>query len=159
MHDKSLAKNKKEAKRVPPNSGNGQKPKSKPIVTTTADSDDISDIFSSIKAVKKKESAPATTAAPLPQKKTQKRDGLYRAPEKSIELPDSEFFVSGKFVSAKGIEKGKTPIGTASAEEDTLSKSEGVNRIISMDELQTMISKNPRAGTTPNCPFDCDCCF
>lgn len=32
-------------------------------------------------------------------------------------------------------------------------------RIVSMDELQNMVTSNPKAGTTPLCPFDCDCCY
>ena len=32
-------------------------------------------------------------------------------------------------------------------------------RVIDEDDLATMITGNPNAGQTENCPFDCDCCF
>jgi phage-related minor tail protein len=48
--------------------------------------------------------------------------------------------------------------GPTEASQELLRK-EGVDRIVSMEELSKMLSRNAKAGTTPNCPFDCDCCF
>lgn len=78
-----------------------------------------------------------------------KRDGLYRKKEVTVELSDQEFF-NGKGVSSSA--------GTSAANA-ALRAREGVDKIVSMRELQKMLSHNSRAGSTPNCPFDCDCCF
>lgn len=116
------------------------------------DEDDLASMFQQIKSSKRnettlnreKESKKSLTTAPKI-----KKDGLFRKPEVSMELSDQEFFNS-KLV------KGKI---TDSKADDALKAREGVDKIVSMNQLQKMLSHNPKAGTTPNCPFDCDCCF
>lgn len=118
-----------------------------------ADDDDLASMFQQIKSSKRKDSSntqgekeakKSLTAAPKI-----KKDGLFRKPEVSMELSDQEFFNS-KLV------KGKIADSKA---DDALKAREGVDKIISMNQLQKMLSHNAKAGTTPNCPFDCDCCF
>ncbi|KPA86202.1 hypothetical protein ABB37_00444 [Leptomonas pyrrhocoris] len=95
------------------------------------------------------------------------RDGLYHAPQKSVKMSDNEFF-SGTWLkadqaattAAAGL--GSSVVGSSSdsveASQELLRK-EGVDRIVSLQELSKMLSRNAKAGSTPNCPFDCDCCF
>ncbi|KEG12980.1 hypothetical protein DQ04_01291100 [Trypanosoma grayi] len=82
-------------------------------------------------------------------------DGLYHAPEKTLELSDAAFFDLSS-LRQKGCKKKKST--TTEVPEDVLRR-EGVDRVITLEELQKITSSNPKAGTTPNCPFDCDCCF
>ncbi|KAG5491114.1 hypothetical protein JIQ42_01009 [Leishmania sp. Namibia] len=90
------------------------------------------------------------------------RDGLYHAPERSVQMSDNQFF-SGTWLK----EDRTAATATSSVVADTVSlqqpeellRKEGVDRIVSMEELSKMLSRSSRAGTTPNCPFDCDCCF
>nr|CCC93163.1 conserved hypothetical protein [Trypanosoma congolense IL3000] len=79
-------------------------------------------------------------------------DGLYREPKKALELSDADFFNMTPRKRQKGA-------GLSDENQDSLVRREGVDRIISFEELQKLTSSNPKAGTTPNCPFDCDCCF
>ncbi|KAG5492110.1 hypothetical protein GH5_01015 [Leishmania sp. Ghana 2012 LV757] len=90
------------------------------------------------------------------------RDGLYHAPERSVQMSDNQFF-SGTWLK----EDRTAATATSSVLADTVSlqkpeellRKEGVDRIVSMEELSKMLSRSSRAGTSPNCPFDCDCCF
>ncbi|XQJ31171.1 Eukaryotic protein of unknown function (DUF1764), putative [Leishmania guyanensis] len=92
------------------------------------------------------------------------RDGLYHAPEKSVQMSDNQFF-SGTWL--KEDRNATAAFTTCSAVTSTgspevseaLQRREDVDRIVSMEELAKMLSRDARAGTTPNCPFDCDCCF
>ncbi|KAG5467357.1 hypothetical protein CUR178_01000 [Leishmania enriettii] len=102
-------------------------------------------------------SSPSRQAQSKPQ-----RDGLYHAPERSVQMSDNQFF------SGTWLKEGRTAAtATSSVVADTVSlqqpeellRKEGVDRIVSMEELSKMLSRCSRAGTTPNCPFDCDCCF
>lgn len=103
-----------------------------------------------------------------------KKSGLYVAPEKSIQMSDNAFFAgtwlkkgtlkagealssSGDTGLADGGGHGDSAI-SSNAEQDQL-RSEGVDRIVSMEELSSMLSRSRNAGNTENCPFDCDCCF
>ncbi|KAG8348780.1 putative Eukaryotic protein of unknown function (DUF1764) [Trypanosoma vivax] len=131
------------------------------------DDQDISAIFASIK---KQGRSPKTDGgnsegakkSTTPSKVSERStgDGLYSAPEKTVELSDAEFFNLGerrrKVPLKEGARRCRTSDGAAL--EDLLRR-EGVDRIISVEELQRITSANPKAGTTPNCPFDCDCCF
>ncbi|RNF06507.1 hypothetical protein TraAM80_04011 [Trypanosoma rangeli] len=83
-------------------------------------------------------------------------DGLYHAPEKTLKLSDSVFF---NVVSQRQKKRRKTKESTAVEVSEDLLQREGVDRIVTVDELQKITSSNPKAGTTANCPFDCDCCF
>ncbi|CCW62083.1 unnamed protein product [Phytomonas sp. EM1] len=92
---------------------------------------------------------------PARQKINLESDGLYRAPIKTLEMSDAMFFESSLPNSKrKVIENLNNSSGNAN-----VLRTEGVHRIVSVSELRKMLSNNPRAGTTPNCPFDCDCCF
>ncbi|CCW69438.1 unnamed protein product [Phytomonas sp. Hart1] len=94
-------------------------------------------------------------ALPESKKIKSESDGIYRAPEKTLKMSDDKFFESSLSSSNKKPSKNNARnLGS-----DNLSRTEGVDRIVSEGELQKMLSNNPRAGTTPNCPFDCDCCF
>lgn len=91
------------------------------------------------------------------------RDGLYHAPQKSVQMNDNEFF-SGTWLKADQAATSAGAVvtgGSADASEASqeLLRKEGVDRIVSIEELSKMLSRNAKAGTTPNCPFDCDCCF
>lgn len=89
------------------------------------------------------------------------RDGLYHAPQKSVQMSDNVFF-SGTWLKADQEAPTEASIvaggGSTEASQEML-RQEGVDRIVSMEELSKMLSRSSRAGTTPNCPFDCDCCF
>ncbi|KAG5492655.1 hypothetical protein JKF63_01234 [Porcisia hertigi] len=104
----------------------------------------------------------ASSPSPRPQSKPV-RDGLYHAPEKSVQMSDNQFF-SGTWLkedraAAAAASSSAAPgLESSEATEDFLRK-EGVDRIVSIEELSKMLSRHSRAGTTANCPFDCDCCF
>lgn len=132
-----------------------EKAKTKVVV----ESDDLADIFSKIKEKKtdkKNDEMKRTTSA----KKTHageeplrpKRDGLFRKKEMTMELSNNDFF------RTRGESKAHL-VDSSSSTMDAIKAREGVDTIVSMSELKKMLSHNPRAGTTPNCPFDCDCCF
>ncbi|CAG9582589.1 conserved hypothetical protein [Leishmania major strain Friedlin] len=92
------------------------------------------------------------------------RDGLYHAPEKSLQMSDNQFF-SGTWLredraaATTATTSSAVPSTESPEASEELLRREGVNRIVSMEELSKILSHNTRAGTTPNCPFDCDCCF
>ncbi|KAG5466817.1 hypothetical protein LSCM1_00994 [Leishmania martiniquensis] len=98
----------------------------------------------------------------LPAQAKLLRDGLYHAPEKSVHMSDNQFF-SGTWLKQDRTAASATSSGASGAESlqapEELLRKEGVDRIVSMEELSKMLSRSSRAGTTPNCPFDCDCCF
>ncbi|EAN88248.1 hypothetical protein C3747_1g88 [Trypanosoma cruzi] len=83
-------------------------------------------------------------------------DGLYHAPEKTLELSDSAFF---DVASQRQQKKRKANASTATEFPEEVLRREGVDRIVTLEELRGITSSNPKAGTTANCPFDCDCCF
>ncbi|KPI90278.1 hypothetical protein ABL78_0660 [Leptomonas seymouri] len=155
------------------------------------DFDDVADLFSAIKKTKARQmDASATGASAKKDSKTGTkvttgrkggssaatssfgsnaeakpvRDGLYHAPQKSLQMSDNEFF-SGTWLKADQATTANGGLsvvggGTDSTEaSQELLRKEGVDRIVSMEELTKMLSRNAKAGTTPNCPFDCDCCF
>ncbi|CBZ30788.1 conserved hypothetical protein [Leishmania mexicana MHOM/GT/2001/U1103] len=107
--------------------------------------------------------APRLSSSPGAQAKPV-RDGLYRAPEKSVQMSDNQFF-SGTWLkedrtaATTAVATSAVPSTESPEASEELLRREGVDRIVSMDELSKMLSHNSRAGTTPNCPFDCDCCF
>ena len=87
-------------------------------------------------------------------------DGLYHAPKPSVTLDDDDFFGPSA--------KKKRRLQKGAPEEDVQKESGGdswCSRIISRKELAAMQrgggkkKKISNAGNTPNCPFDCDCCF
>ncbi|CBH14768.1 hypothetical protein, conserved [Trypanosoma brucei gambiense DAL972] len=124
---------------------------------------DIADIFGVIKDKKLQSSAQPARGTVKGQSRLTTSDGLYRAPEKTLELSDADFFnVSSQPKEKKGRNKktgkGGDPLADCEVPE-TLLRREGVDRIITVEELRKITSSNPNAGTTPNCPFDCDCCF
>lgn len=123
-----------------------------------------------------------------PASSAPKRDGLYHAPDPNriANMKDDDFFLPSAS-SSKGRKRerelaalkkerqargaGRDGGGDNDDDDDDddaewgydrakVARKEGVDRIITMRELKGMLSgKNSRAGTTPNCPFDCDCCF
>ncbi|KAH9601380.1 Protein of unknown function DUF1764 [Trypanosoma melophagium] len=141
--------------------------KSATVVINPKEEADIAEIFGVIRKAKKPDGDNHTKNSKMESKRSSKTnnntpakprsDGLYRAPEKTLDLSDAAFF---DFPSQrrKGREEKSKTTTSAEISGDVLQR-EGVHRIISMDELQKITSSNPKAGTTPNCPFDCDCCF
>lgn len=148
------------------------------VATTNSSSgDDVASIFSALQSKKngKPQSAP-TVRATNGAKRTahgeslrsrKPRDGLYRAAEKTVAMSDDDFFAGTTSSSAAGAGKGgkHRPHKTSSILNDVSTaaqhrlREEGVDRIVTEKELSRMVSRSKRAGTTPNCPFDCDCCF
>ncbi|CAC9544856.1 Eukaryotic protein of unknown function (DUF1764) putative [Leishmania donovani] len=107
--------------------------------------------------------APPPSSSPGAQAKPV-HDGLYHAPEKSVQMSDNQFF-SGTWlredrtVAPTATTSSAVPSTASPEASEKLLRREGVHRIVSIQELSKMLSHNARAGTTPNCPFDCDCCF
>lgn len=124
----------------------------KKSLSEMSNEEDIASLFKEIKVAKK------TINEKAKDKSTKKkgattvkcpRDGLYREKEIATSLSDQDFFESWR----------KKPNITVSKEAEGLKAREGVDRVVSFNQLQKLLSHNPKAGTTPNCPFDCDCCF
>lgn len=120
----------------------------------------ISNIFSEINARKRKvkslsvamrkeQMAKKSMASTPPAGSRPKSIGLYRNPDKTVELSDQEFFNA----------YNKQPSIACSKYHGELKTREGVDSILSVRQLQKMLSRDPKAGTTIHCPFDCDCCF
>jgi hypothetical protein len=133
--------------------------------SSTSANDDLAGIFSSLR-LPKLTSTPTTAKAATPNNQTEKKantgDGLYRPPAASVEMGDDDFFGEAAETSSKLSKKQKARLSAASAGAGVSKRSnekEGVDRIITEDELRTLTSGKPEAGTTPNCPFECDCCF
>ncbi|GET92751.1 hypothetical protein, conserved [Leishmania tarentolae] len=121
-----------------------------------------------VKAHNFKSSSPGASASPSASDSEAKakpvRDGLYHAPEKSVQMSDNQFFSCTRLREGRATAITTTPSSAGPRTEspdapEELLRREGVDRIVSMEELSKMLSRNSRAGTTPNCPFDCDCCF
>jgi len=76
------------------------------------------------------------------------RDGLFRQAEPSVmDLSDEAFFQRGDDKPLGGV-----ALSSRSAV--------GVSRVVTEAQIKQMTkAKSKRAGTTKNCPFDCDCCF
>ena len=75
-------------------------------------------------------------------KKKEKKDGLYKAPaaEDEFDMDDDMFFSRDGGRSVRRTEDGL--------------------RLLSEEELvRATNAGSKKAGTTVNCPFDCDCCF
>jgi hypothetical protein len=122
------------------------------------ETDDIASLFS---ALKNNNSGPLPRSASAASGRVEDApaapgDGLYRAPDVSVSIDDEEFFGS-----ALRKRKRARDVGTPSATQT--SSDPWCSRIISRKELSKMQAggkkRNPNAGNTPNCPFDCDCCF
>jgi membrane protein involved in colicin uptake len=98
--------------------------------------------------------------APQLYVKPKKGDGLYRTAAASVEMADDDFFgeSASASTSKKAAKKSSSAATLASKPKRSLEK-EGVDRVITEDELMKLTSAKDEAGTTPNCPFDCDCCF
>lgn len=80
--------------------------------------------------------------------------GLFVAPderEEAMEMPDDAFFNLRSSGEVKG-SGGKKQRGA-----------DDVDRMITEDQLLRMVRKQNKSGnkpgTTPLCPFDCDCCY
>lgn len=144
-------------------SGNGTAQR---LAAQHADSSkELDDIFGAIQGKKRNITIPVTSKATSKVSTTPESAGpkhsttgskdtvvsMYRVPEKSMGMSDEAFF-------GKSDASSVTPSTAAVAGEQAFLK-EGVHRIVSMSELQKMLSTNPDAGSTPNCPFDCNCCF
>lgn len=129
-------------------------PPAKKNLSMGAEEPAVSDLFKGLKKAKeakKEDSTFKKSKATIPQvvnKEQKKKDGLYRKPEVSLEISDREFF------NAEGKMSGNT-----NSSNEALQRKEGVDKIVSMSELKKMLSSSSKAGTTKNCPFDCDCCF
>jgi membrane protein involved in colicin uptake len=102
------------------------------------------------------DSAPQVNVPP------RKGDGLYRTAAASVEMADDDFFgeSAGASTSKRAAKKKSSSSGATSVQKPKRSlEKEGVDRVITEDELMKLTSAKDEAGTTPNCPFDCDCCF
>ena len=88
-----------------------------------------------------------------------KGDGLFRLRDPDVDMSDEQFFESIRSPQPrhKPLSKGKASLRLRA--EEGKRRGDGVGRILTEDELMLLTSKNAAAGTTPNCPFDCDCCF
>lgn len=78
-----------------------------------------------------------------------KNDRVYHKPQETVQLSDVEFFSPNSVSPAIIPNKFQTEIQNR----------EGVDSIVSVKQLQKMLSRDRKAGTTVNCPFDCNCCF
>lgn len=78
-----------------------------------------------------------------------KSDRVYHKPQETVELSDVEFFKPNSVSPAIIPSKFQTEVQNR----------EGVDSIVSVRQLQKMLSHDRKAGTTVNCPFDCNCCF
>mmetsp|Transcript_53206 Transcript_53206/g.61090 ORF Transcript_53206/g.61090 Transcript_53206/m.61090 type:complete len:165 (+) Transcript_53206:145-639(+) len=105
-----------------------------------------------------------------PCEDTTKSDGLFRDTSKTVEMEDDAFFgealmeklhVTGDSTGPSLTKKGSKArkITSTSASASRRKELRGFDRVVTEDEIAKMTSTNPNAGTTPNCPFDCDCCF
>lgn len=114
----------------------------------------INDIFSQLGSSKSKEknieqSATVSNktvsklqkkAEKRPRDEAPKKDGLYHAPKEELDMSDDMFF------SRDG---GKNIRRTA----------DGLRLMTEEEIVKATNAGSKKAGTTPNCPFDCDCCF
>jgi hypothetical protein len=106
--------------------------------------------------------AVATAAVVAADDGSKSGDGVFRSRpvEDAMQLGDDVFF--GEAADTDGAE-GET--GGAGKKKKRKSKIislfvEPGMRVVSENQFTAMTrSKNPNAGATPNCPFDCDCCF
>ncbi|RNF26266.1 uncharacterized protein Tco025E_01389 [Trypanosoma conorhini] len=135
------------------------------VALESKDGSDIADIFAAMRAKRQQERGRGGSSndGSVQRRKAEETagqsvsDGLYRAPEKTLGLSDSAFFDVASQRQKKRRKTSKDPTAVEVAE-DVLQR-EGVDRIVTVEELQKITSSNPKAGTTANCPFDCDCCF
>lgn len=141
-----------------------QKSSASAAATASKQSANMDDIFG---ALNKKKSLPSGSVGsskdvkPEPlQNSTQpkKGDGLYRATATSVEMGDDDFFGESVASASASRKTGKKKTSASAKPQRSLEK-EGVDRVITEDELLKLTSGKEEAGTTPNCPFDCDCCY
>ena len=106
--------------------------------------------------------AGSTAIQSIGQEEPNTSDGLYRAPETSLALDDAAFFGEALL---RGRRKRRRD-GNAEATAGDGTSDAWCGRVISRKELAALQhggvekrQRNPNAGNTPNCPFDCDCCF
>jgi hypothetical protein len=141
------------------------KPTAKVVPKNNNTAGDLKDLFAQIKTAKKSTTTAQSSstvssstnakasAAPKPVAKAGGGGGLYSAKkEQELSLSDDAFFASDD----KKKKGGKKV--TADADDGEKGWKEGV-RVLTEDAMQGMLSKDPNAGKTENCPFDCDCCF
>lgn len=120
---------------------------------------DIKDIFGKLK------SSASTTQKLQKSVQSENRtvaesttDGLYRDRSATVEMSDDAFFGESASVDKTAKRKKKQRLADGESRRGA-SGSVGFDRIVTEDEIRKMTSSNAKAGTTPNCPFDCDCCF
>lgn len=110
---------------------------------------DIGDIFAAAKQRKSTSNQPAQQQQQQqqpPQQLTRQaydrpvKDGLYHDKEVDMRMSDEAFFNGGK---------------TASGPQRVV---DGL-RVVLLDEMKRRARKMRVSGNSPNCPFDCDCCF
>lgn len=121
----------------------------------------LADIFSAVpaKPAKAQAAAPATAPAaasgPEPAADAAPAgDGLYRAKapaEEAMEMADDAFFGVSREVAKGGPRKIKGRLEPGDEQLKLFTEAELLR--------MTGAGRNTKAGTTPNCPFDCDCCF
>ena len=74
--------------------------------------------------------------------------GLYRAPSPTVEMNDDDFF--GNARKHRGATSSTKKRGA----------DQGLTKVMTEKEVLKYTGRGgAKAGTTPNCPFDCDCCF
>lgn len=124
--------------------------------------EDIANIFSTLKKPPTKEVSVPTDNIKRSSKPTVEAvpgagDGLYREKAPDIDMNDAEFFGDAFTDAVKG--KKKTKKSGAVARKHNAKEMDGLHRMMTEEEVLKITSSNPNAGSTPNCPFDCDCCF
>lgn len=135
----------------------------------------IGDIFGLLSAKKqaapvrkreREESVIAPRAPRLEKATKHEGDGLFRDTSKTVEMNDDAFFGEAlleqlapddKAAKSKKSKKMKSRAATSAGA--SRKELRGFDRVVTEDEIVRMTSSNPNAGTTHNCPFDCDCCF
>lgn len=148
------------------------KPPTSPT-SSGASTTEMGDIFGALRTTKVKApplaDTPLSSSSKLPvvntttttsneAKTDSSNKGLFRAAAASVEMNDDDFFGEVATTAQRSTKRAKKTARVGARQNVSLEK-EGVDRVITEDELMKLTSGKAEAGTTPNCPFDCDCCF
>jgi hypothetical protein len=117
--------------------------------------------------------APAVTAVATSVAAAAGPVGVYKARpvEEAMTVSDDAFFaetsevrkqaaIAAAAAARAGKKGGKR--GKKGGADEEVTGTRGIEpgmRVITEDDLTRIHTTNPLAGTTENCPFDCDCCF
>lgn len=131
--------------------------------TSGSSSSSIADIFRGMKqpsnSTPENISAKNSSSKKRPREERKQHDGLYRAAESSVTMDDSAFFEGVESQRSSGKKKLLRTVEGSARRTTVSAESQGVGRIVTEEEIRKMTSRNKKAGTTPNCPFECDCCY